>query len=71
MEHSAPQINREHIRLIAEAAGLPLPEDRLDLLAPQVQALLNGIAALDELDLDEVEPGIVFRAAWDDDVDAP
>ena len=67
MAEAHPRVSVEHLRSIAEFAGLDLPEERLSLLVPQIQALIDGVAALDQLDLSEVEPEIVFRARWEDD----
>lgn len=63
----ATEVSVAHLRTVASLAGLALSDDRLTQLVPQIQALLAGMDALDQLDLSEVEPEIVFRARWEDD----
>lgn len=66
MAESSARVSLAQLRAVADLAGLPIDDDRLTRLLPQIEALIAGIDALDELDLDEVEPEIVFRAAWSD-----
>ncbi len=66
MAETPISVTPAQLRAIADLAGLPISDDRLDRLLPPVQALLRGLAALDELDLDEVEPEMIFRARWED-----
>lgn len=54
------------LRALATLQGLAIDDDRLARLVPLVQALVDGAAALDALDLDGIEPAPVFRAAWQD-----
>ena len=61
------RVTLEQLRCVASLADLDLSDERLALLVPQIQALIDGVAALDQLDLAEVEPEIVFRARWEDD----
>ena len=53
------------IEELAAIAGLPLSAERRAALAAVVQMLLEGAAALDALDLSEVEPETVFDARWE------
>ena len=46
-------------------SGLDLSDDELDALVPQVQRAAEGLAGLDALDLDDVEPAIVFDPGKD------
>ncbi len=66
MAETQVSVTLAQLRAIADLAELPIPDDRLERLLPPVQALLRGLAALDDLDLDEVEPEMVFRARWED-----
>ncbi len=67
MAEAETRVSISHLRAVANLAGLALSDDRLALLAPQVQALIEGVEALDQLDLSEVEPEVVFRAQWEED----
>lgn len=64
MGEPSARVSLAQLRAVADLAELPIDDDRLRLLLPQVESLIAGLDALDELDLDEVEPEIVFRAAW-------
>jgi hypothetical protein len=44
-----------------ELSGLSLDPAHLEPVVPQLSAQLAGLAALDELDLETVEPAIVLR----------
>lgn len=44
-----------------ELAGLELDSDRLNLLTPRLEGLLQQINRMDELDLDEVEPAPIIE----------
>ncbi len=67
MPDAETRVSAAHLRSVASLAGLALSEERLALLAPQVQAVIQGVEALDQLDLSEVEPEVVFRAHWEED----
>lgn len=53
------------LRVLAEFAGLALPEDRLAELAAALKDLLAGQASLAELDLSHVEPESTFDPRWE------
>ena len=46
---------------MADMLGLDLSQTRLEELLPQVEGTARGLAELDGLDLESVEPAIVFR----------
>lgn len=46
---------------IAGLTGLDVDDARAAELAPQIQSMRDSIAAMDEVDLTDVEPSIVFR----------
>lgn len=50
---------------LCRIARLPLAPERGAALAPVIEMLLAGAAALDALDLTDVEPEIVFDARWE------
>jgi len=58
-----PNISRDGLRALASMAGLELTEDRLDVLLPEVRKALESRAQLDRLDLENVEPAVVFSPA--------
>ncbi len=53
--------SKETIRRIAtEMAGIQFSEAELEQLAPQMAALLADLSALEELDLSQIEPAVIF-----------
>lgn len=57
---AGPRISRETLRALADMAGVRISDERLDELLPQVQRTLDSMAELDALDLQDVEPAVVF-----------
>ena len=55
------QVSRETLKAIANLLGLKFSEQKLEELLPQVQQTAKEMAGLDLLNLDEVEPAIIFR----------
>ena len=51
---------------LAGLAGLPLEADRPPMLAAVLRQLIDGVHAMDALDLGEVEPALVFDARWEE-----
>jgi Asp-tRNA(Asn)/Glu-tRNA(Gln) amidotransferase C subunit len=47
-------------RMAAEMAGIQFTEEELEQLAPQVAALLADLSTLEELDLSQAEPALLF-----------
>ena len=56
------QVSREQMKALAELAGLPLDSERLDLLRPGYERLLQGIDGLAALGLIVEGPATVFVA---------
>jgi hypothetical protein len=54
------------IEELAGLAGLPLEADRQVMLAGVLQQLMEGVHAMDALDLDETEPVVTFDARWEE-----
>ena len=57
-----PQPTKELIRALAEANGLAIPEERLELVLRQYESFLRSLDQINTLPLPlEAEPAIVFR----------
>ena len=54
------RITPEAARQIADITGLDVDDERIAELAPQIQGIRDGIDAMDEVDLTDIEPSIVF-----------
>ncbi len=59
-QSKAPRVTKETLKAIASLSGIDLSEERLEHLLPQMQATLDSLAKLDELDLGETEPAFIF-----------
>jgi hypothetical protein len=57
-------ISPEITRLMARLAGVIVPEEDIQLLTAALGSQLASIAALDELDLTDVNPAVEFDATW-------
>ena len=57
-----PKVSKEALKAIAAMSGLDLSDERLEDLLPEVGRVVEGLAALEALDLEGVEPATVFRA---------
>jgi Asp-tRNA(Asn)/Glu-tRNA(Gln) amidotransferase C subunit len=60
------QITPSTVEELAGLAGLPLPSERRAMLAAVLRQLLDGVHAMDALDLEEAEPPLVFDARWEE-----
>ena len=56
-----PRASKETLKAMANLLGLEFSEQRLEELLPQVQQMVKEMAGLDGLNLNEVEPAIIFR----------
>jgi hypothetical protein len=57
-------VDRDLIRTLAEANGLNIPEDRLDVVLRQYQSFLRTLEQIDSVPLPkETEPAILFTLA--------
>jgi hypothetical protein len=54
------------IEELAGLAGLPLEAGRQPMLAAVLQQLLDGVHAMDALDLGDTEPVVTFDARWEE-----
>jgi hypothetical protein len=56
-----PQPTKELVRALAEANGLTIPEERVELVLRQYENLLRNLEAINSLPLPvEAEPAFVF-----------
>ena len=53
------------IEELAGLAGLPLEAGREEMLPAVLQQLIDGVHAMDALDLGDVEPVVTFDARWE------
>ena len=51
--------------LMLERAGISLTPDEMEAWGPSFDYYIGALQKLRTLDLGGVEPGFVFRAAWD------
>ena len=56
-----PKITKDALRAMAAASGLELSDEQLDELLPQVLRSVDGLDDLDVLDLQDVEPAVLFK----------
>jgi Asp-tRNA(Asn)/Glu-tRNA(Gln) amidotransferase C subunit len=54
------------IEELAGLAGLPLETGRREILAALLQQLIEGVHAMDALDLDDAEPAVMFDPRWEE-----
>ena len=55
-----PKLTKKSLKVLADLAGLQLSEERLELLLPQMQTAMEARAKLRSLDLEGIEPDVVF-----------
>ncbi len=66
MAHVARRVTDDTVRVLAEYAGLALPEDRVPLLREQIQNVLEYTRAWEDgLDLLDVRPAHLYRIPWE------
>lgn len=58
------EVDRETVQVLACVAGIRVPDEDLDALVAALRNHLEGVAALDALDLDESDPIVTFDARW-------
>ena len=59
-QSQAPKVTKETLKTLASLSGIELSDERLEQLVPQMQATLDSLAKLDELDLGDTEPAFIF-----------
>ena len=57
---TSPLVSKESIRALANLVGLNISDDRIEELLPHMQRLSESKNQLDGLDLEGVEPALVF-----------
>lgn len=57
------KVTPDIVRQIAAITGLDVDDARAAELAPQLQGLRDGVSAMDEVDLTDVEPAVIFPMA--------
>lgn len=57
-------MNEELVAALARALGVPLPPERVAIVAAQLEAQVAGRGGFSAEDLDGVEPAIVFEPRW-------
>ena len=55
-----PELTKESLKALGALSGLELSEERLEELLPQMEKAMEERARLRSLDLEGVEPDIVF-----------
>ena len=55
------EVTKDTLRAIARMSGFELSDEKLDELLPQVQRSMEALVGLNALELDNVEPAVVFR----------
>ena len=66
MTQQPRQMTTEHFRLLAELAGLTMPEERVRRAAGEVAAVLQVFLQMRLPNLRDVEPAVAFHLPWDD-----
>lgn len=60
------RLDPDVIRVLANVAGIEVPEEDIVPLAAAFQQHLASIDALPTMDITDVEPPLVFRVMWDE-----
>jgi hypothetical protein len=60
------QISPTTIEELASHAGLPLPAERRAIVAALLQQLIDGVSAMDAVELEDGEPALSFDPRWED-----
>ena len=55
------QVTTDTIKAMAALVGLEVSDSKLEELLPQVQRMVDGMAGVDVLALQDVEPAIIFQ----------
>ena len=64
MQDQASPITEEVVSQASKLINLPLSPQRVTEVAPQVAFFLGLFSMLDQLELSEEEPVVVFNAEW-------
>jgi Asp-tRNA(Asn)/Glu-tRNA(Gln) amidotransferase C subunit len=58
------EVTPEVVRTLAAVAGITIPDEDIEPLVGALKNHLKGMKALDELDVDEVDPIVTFDPRW-------
>ena len=58
------EVNRETVKTLAGVAGISIPEEDLDPLVGALRNHLEGMASLEDLDIDEADPIVTLDPRW-------
>ena len=59
-QNEKSRLSQDILRRFAEFTGVELSEARLERIVPRVERYLEGINTLEEVDVSEAEPTIIF-----------
>lgn len=57
-------VDANTVRMLADVAGIKLPEEDVQPLVGALRNHLKGMEALDRLDLEEFDPIVTFDPRW-------
>ena len=61
-QNERPGLSQDMLRQFAELARVKFAEARLERIKPRVEDYLENIGRLEEVDVSEVEPAVIFSA---------
>jgi len=61
MAKTKSKVTKATLKVMAESCGLSLSDERMEHLLPQMQAIVDSMAKLDEMDLGDTPPAFVFH----------
>ena len=64
MNEDSERVDARITELLARRAGLVVGEDRLEALRDHLQVVEDDVRAVEQLDLEGVEPASIFDPRW-------
>ena len=64
MNEDSERVDARITELLARRAGLVVGEDRLEALRDHLQVVEDDVRAVEQLDLEDVEPASIFDPRW-------
>ncbi|HVC76462.1 MAG TPA: hypothetical protein VND96_08090 [Candidatus Micrarchaeaceae archaeon] len=58
------EVNADVIRTLASVAGITVPEEDMQPLVGAFRNHLAGMKALEDMDIDEADPIVIFDPRW-------
>ena len=58
------EVNEDVVLTLARVAGITVPDEDVQPLIGALRNHLEGMAALEELDIDEADPIVTFDPRW-------